>query len=252
MIVGQEDERAKGGRMYQYLYNQYRWRGLVIDRNSSWQAKRAYETVDRVLARLGPAASQLMRRDLYSWRYFIVHSRVRNAGSLPGNHLVIYGGFFKVAQTEEDWATVLGHEIAHIAARHSGERESHGKLAEAAYLAAALGLSAIYGGYPPPIAGHAMNGAQLLVQYGFLLPFSRTHEYEADLIGLMIMAKAGYDPEDAIRFWKRYVSESKRSDVDFFSTHPSNHARLEALKENLPKARPVYRDLSYDPRIAGK
>jgi predicted Zn-dependent protease len=131
----------------------------------------------------------------------------------------------------------MGHEVAHIVARHSGERLSQHVLTEISLTAA----SAALGGADPGRRDNIMAALGLGAMVGIQLPFSRAHEREADEIGLLLMARAGYDPRAAVRVWERLAAESKRRPPEFLSTHPDPEARIAHLREIMPRALEEYR-----------
>jgi len=171
----------------------------------------------------------------FSWSYSLVKDTTANAFCMPGGKVVFYEGIIPYCQTEAGIAVVMGHEIAHVVAKHGNERMSQQMLVETG----------------SQIAGAAVSGktavTQQLVQtvyglgtqVGVLLPYSRKHEYEADHLGLIFMAMAGYNPAEAVTFWER-MSAGKGASTDFLSTHPSDAKRIAALKTLLPEAQKYY------------
>ncbi len=167
------------------------------------------------------------------WEVVLFDDPQANAFALPGNKIGVYTGLLKYARNQHQLAAVMGHELAHVIAGHSNERVS-------SQLATQTGLSiagAILGasGNDPENA-LIMAGIGLGVQYGIILPFSRSHESEADLIGLDLMASSGFDPEQSITLWQN-MSKAGEAPPEFLSTHPSNKTRIAQLSERLPKAR---------------
>jgi predicted Zn-dependent protease len=148
----------------------------------------------------------------------------------PGGKMVMYTGMLKFLKDDDEVAAVIGHEMGHAIARHGSERYSQATLAEAALTA----LGAAVGGreYGPAVVAAAGLGAQV----GVMLPFSRLHEEEADFIGFLAMAKAGYDPQAAIRLWTRMEKEHGSSRLEFLSTHPNPGTRVNNLQALLPYA----------------
>ena len=134
-------------------------------------------------------------------------------------------------------ATVISHEVAHALARHAGERLSQSMLAQAG----GLGLGVALGGMGSVASTAIMQGYSLGTQLGILLPYSRSQEYEADRVGLILMAKAGYDPAQALEFWRRMMTGEKGAKLpQFMSSHPSDASRLQELQAFLPEARKYY------------
>jgi predicted Zn-dependent protease len=159
----------------------------------------------------------------------------QNAFALPGGKVAVYTGIFPVAQSTGGLAVVLGHEIAHALARHGAERMSQGLVAEAGgtFLNAWLGGS--------PSANTVLAAYGLGAQLGVLLPYSRTQESEADHIGLILMARAGYDPREALGFWQRMErSGGGSAPPEFLSTHPSHGTREQQIRDWLPEALRYY------------
>ncbi len=173
----------------------------------------------------------------FQWQYRVVRSREVNAFCLPGGKVVVYTGILPVAETEDGLATVLGHEIGHALAHHGAERMAQQQLVQLGQAAVASSLSDLDPRQQRQVMGLLGAGSQ----FGLLLPFSRKHESEADHLGLLLMAGAGYDPREAILFWQRMekVGGGRRS--EFTSTHPSHEHRVRDLKEWLPEAMQLYR-----------
>ena len=180
-----------------------------------------------------------MEADLanYAWEFNLVKNNTMNAFCMPGGKVVVFEGILPVTQNEVGLAVVLGHEIAHAIAKHSNERMSQQMLVQ--YGASLTdGLLA-----NKPVA--TRNTINLLygigTQYGVMLPYSRKHEYEADQLGLIFLAMAGYDPNQSIAFWERMATNSKGAPAEFMSTHPSDENRIAKLKEQLPEAMKYYK-----------
>jgi len=160
-----------------------------------------------------------------------------NAFAMPGGKVAVYTGIFKVAKTEADLAVVMGHEIAHVAAGHGNERVSQQMLAAGGALALQLGTRDMDSSEQQMIMAAYGAGATL----GVVLPYSRYHESEADEIGLLYAAEAGYDPRAAIGFWERMEAQkSGASPPEFLSTHPSGSTRIRKLNQLMPKAVAAY------------
>jgi len=181
----------------------------------------------------------------YNWEYRVIKGdTVVNAFALPGGKIGVYTGMFRVANTDATLATVIGHEVAHVAANHGAERASAGILANLG----AAGLQAALGSQNPAVMSAIMNAYGVGVNVGGILPFSRTQEAEADRIGLIYMAEAGYDPREAIAFWERMQSKSGGASgpPEFLSTHPSYGTRINNLKQWLPEAMQYYQGSNKD------
>jgi predicted Zn-dependent protease len=172
------------------------------------------------------------------WEFIVLDEPEINAFALPGGKVVVYRGILPVAQNDAGLAAVLGHEIGHVLAHHAGERISRSTLVQAGTGV----LSAAVGGGDP--ATQQTVGALLGAgaTFGLELPFSREQEYEADHIGLVLMARAGYDPREAIVFWQRMqVKAGAGQPPEFFSDHPSDVNRISRLETLMPEAQRYYR-----------
>jgi predicted Zn-dependent protease len=150
---------------------------------------------------------------------------------------VVFDGILPVTKNEVGLAVVLGHEIAHAVAKHSSERMSQQMLAQ--YGAALTGLAVSNKSTATQAVVNSVYG--IGAQYGFMLPYSRKHELEADRLGLIFLAMAGYDPNQAITFWQRMADASKGSIPEFMSTHPSDATRIAQIKQYLPEALTYYK-----------
>ena len=173
----------------------------------------------------------------YAWEFNLVESNEVNAWCMPGGKVVFYTAILPICQDENGIATVMGHEIAHAIAEHGGERMSQSLLVELG----GMGLQAALQNEPALTQQLAMAAFGIGSQVGVLLPFSRLHESEADHLGLIFMAMAGYDPNYAVQFWQRMASQSKSSPPEFLSTHPSDETRIADLKKLLPEAMQYYK-----------
>jgi predicted Zn-dependent protease len=188
--------------------------------------------------RVGQRLAQVADRPEYEWEFRVIASPTANAFCLPGGKVAIYEGILPICQTEGGLATVMSHEVAHALARHGAERVSHG------YLVNGLGtmLSVFMQQAEMTMSTQLMQGYGLASQYGFVLPFSRKHEMEADHVGMMLMARAGYDPSEAPRFWQRFAEANRGGEQpEFLSTHPADERRAESLQAKLADAMALYR-----------
>ena len=193
-------------------------------------------TVNRPVEDTGRRIARVAERPDYKWRFVVIDDpKQQNAFCLPGGKVAVYSGIFPIAQDTNGLAVVLGHEIAHALARHGAERMSQGLAAEAGGTL----LGTILGSSPSTNAVLAAYGVG--AQVGVLLPFSRTQESEADHIGLILMARAGYDPHGALAFWQRMErAAGGGSPPEFLSTHPSHGAREQQIEAWLPEAMRYY------------
>jgi metalloendopeptidase OMA1, mitochondrial len=172
----------------------------------------------------------------FKWAVSVVNSPQVNAFCLPGGKIVVYTGIIPYAKTEAGLAAVMGHEMAHAIARHGSQRLLRTSLAQTALTGASFSMGNMDYGDRQTIMAALGAGAQ----FGVLLPFSREHETEADQMGLIYMARAGYDPHEAISFWTRMSQAGEAQPPEFASSHPSHARRVEDLKEFLPKALSEY------------
>ena len=161
------------------------------------------------------------------------------AFALPGGKIAVYTGIFPVAKTEAGLAAVMGHEVVHALARHGAERMSEGQLTNVAMQVAGAAAGASGGGGLMSQAAMAALGVG--AQVGVLLPFSRKHESEADYIGILLAADAGYDPRESVHLWERMEQlSSGGGSAEFLSTHPGHETRIQHLKEWMPEAMALY------------
>ncbi len=187
--------------------------------------------------KVGERIAAAAQRPDYRWEFVVFEDKEANAFCLPGGKVGIFTGILKYTQDESGLATVISHEVAHALARHAGERMSQSILTQVG----GLGLGVALGALAPGASQAAMTGYNLGTQYGILLPYSRKQEYEADRIGVILMAKAGYDPAKALDFWKRMMAKDKSGKLpQFMSTHPTDASRLQELEAFLPEARKTY------------
>ena len=173
----------------------------------------------------------------FAWEFNLVQSADVNAFCMPGGKIVVYEGILPLMATDDEMAAVLGHEVAHAVAKHANERMSQQVLAEAggAVLQGSLGKKS------ETVQALAGTVYGLGAQYGVMLPFSRKHEYEADHMGLIFMAMAGYNPQSAVAFWTKMAQGKSGSVPEFMSTHPSDANRISELNRYMPEALKYYK-----------
>ena len=172
------------------------------------------------------------------WEFNLVQDDQANAWAMPGGKVVIYSGILKYTQDEAGLATVMSHEIAHAIAQHGNERMSQMLTAQLGGMALDVALR----NKPNETRNMFLTAYGLGAQVGVLLPFSRTQESEADKIGLVFMAMAGYDPRESLNFWKRMEAGSSGGQPpEFLSTHPSHQTRLNNLRKFMPTALKYYK-----------
>lgn len=191
----------------------------------------------QIVERVGMRIASVSGRTDYQWETKVVASDTQNAFCLPGGKIVVYEGILPICQNEAGLAVVMSHEVAHVLARHGGERMSQ--------TAAVSGAQSLVGfvmrNQEQVNRDIVMRAYGLGSQYGLILPYSRKHELEADQIGLMLMAQAGYDPTEAPRFWTRFgASHQGAKPAEFMSTHPSDQRRAADLEKQLPQALQYY------------
>jgi predicted Zn-dependent protease len=170
----------------------------------------------------------------YKWEYNLVESKEVNAWCMPGGKIVFYTGILPVCKDDAGIAAVMGHEVAHALANHGQQRMSAGLLQQVGAVGAAIAAEK----YAPKYQKEAMQAYGAASTVGGMLPFSRAHESEADMIGLTLMAIAGYDPTNAVKVWERMSAQSEgKAPPEFLSTHPSNQTRIDELTALLPQAK---------------
>ena len=171
----------------------------------------------------------------FAWEFRLVADKQINAFCMPGGKIVIYEGILPYTQNEAGLAVVIGHEVAHAIAKHANERISQQMAIQLG--AATVGSLLSKSSETVQSIGDLVFG--LGTQYGLMLPYSRKNEYEADYIGIILMAMAGYDPGSAVSFWER-MSEEGSSTLEFMNTHPSDEKRIKEIKKRLPEAMQYY------------
>lgn len=172
----------------------------------------------------------------YQWQFTLVNDKTPNAFCLPGGKVVVYDGILPYTTNETGLAVVLGHEIAHAVAKHSNERISQQMLLQTGGSV----LNALMGSQSAETQNIVASIYGLGSNYGVMLPFSRKQEYEADKLGLIFMAMAGYDPAEAVAFWSRMSNGSSASVPEFMSTHPADANRIAYIKSILPEVKSSY------------
>jgi len=173
----------------------------------------------------------------YAWEFNLIESDQVNAWCMPGGKVAFYTGILPVCQDDTGIAVVMGHEIAHAIAEHGSERMSH----QIAVQMGGMALSEATKSKPEETQAIYMSVFAVGAQYGAMLPYSRKHESEADHIGLIFMAMAGYDPREAPKFWRRMSAGGGGAPPEFMSTHPSDETRIRQLNENMSEALGYYR-----------
>ena len=219
-----QQEQALGLQSYQQ----------VLSQSQTINSGPELEMVQRVVKRLAGATGDAGKD--FDWQVSLVQSDQVNAFCLPGGKIVVYTGILPVANTEAALATVLGHEMAHATSRHGAQRVFEQNLTQTAIAGLAGSLSDMDYEKQRAILGAFGAGAQ----YGVLMPFSRNHESEADHIGLIYMARAGFDPRESLAFWKLMEESSGSQPPQLLSDHPSHGTRIQQLESWMPKALEEY------------
>lgn len=204
------------------------------------------QNYNNAVTRVGNRIAAVSHSQYADWDFKVIDDDEQiNAFALPGGKVAVYTGILPVAQTNAGLATVMAHEVAHVAARHGGERVSTAVLAQLG----AVGVAAAMGGSDPYVYEAVMQAYGLGANVGVFLPFGRSQESEADRIGLIYMAKAGYDPREAIGFWERMeaASQGKSGPPEFLSTHPGYQTRIQNLKRWMPEAMTYYNNAAKAP-----
>ncbi len=226
-----DDEKALGLEAYQQILQQERPvdPSLPIAREVQSIADRLIAKVDVVEAAL--AAEHGMQPTRFSqsfdWEVNVIESDQANAFCLPGGKMAVYTGLVPVAQNEDAMAVVMGHEIAHALLRHGAQRMAQQRLSQVGQMAGAMS------GMDPQQQQMVMAA----MGYGYLLPYARKHETEADEVGLMLAAAACFDPREAVPLWERMGEASGgQAQPEFSSTHPNPGTRIQNLQAMMPRA----------------
>ncbi|MFV0563817.1 M48 family metallopeptidase [Malaciobacter mytili] len=216
ILISQEEELALGESSYKKTLTESK---VIKNTKDSNKVKQIGEKIAKV-------ANQ---KD-YKWEFNLIENEAKNAFCLPGGKVVVYTGILKVAKNDDQLATVISHEIAHALARHGAERVSASMLSQGIQVLGNIALST-----QAPQYSKTFNIAYGLgSQYGVLMPYGRMQESEADEIGIYLMYKAGYNLNEALKFWEN-MSEGKKESIEFFSTHPNSTTRIENIKNIIKK-----------------
>jgi len=211
---------------------------LSSNTEQTQMVKRAGSRIQAALERYCVENYCSEKLDGYQWEFNLVEDPNVNAWCMPGGKVVVYTGMLPIAQGEAGLAVVMGHEIAHAFAKHGSERMTQGLLLDMGGMA----LEKAVATRPAQTQELFKLSYGLGTQLGVLLPYSRLHENEADQLGLIFMAMAGYDPHEAVAFWQRMSAEKKRPRLpQFLSTHPADETRIQNIKDLIPEAMQYYR-----------
>ena len=225
-----EQESALGLQSYQQ----------VLAQSQTVDSGPQLDMVKRVSSRLAAATGKASQG--FDWRVSLIREDKVNAFCLPGGKIVVYTGILPVTQNEASLATVLGHEMAHATSRHGAQRVFEQNLSQTAMMGVAGSLSDMDYEKQRAILGALGAGAQ----FGILMPFGRKQESEADHIGLIYMARAGFDPRESIGFWERMERVGGEQPPEFLSTHPSHGTRIQQLQGWMPQAIEEYNKSSHN------
>ncbi|MBB1471569.1 MULTISPECIES: M48 family metallopeptidase [unclassified Luteimonas] len=226
-----EDEKALGLQAYEEILSTER----PVDPNLPI-AREIREIAQRLIAKVPEVEAALAAENGqqapgfsagFEWDVNVIQSEQANAFCLPGGKMAVYTGLVPVAQNDDAMAVVMGHEIAHALLRHGAQRMAQQKLTQVGQMAGAMS------GMDPQQQQMVMAA----MGYGYLLPYARKHETEADVVGLMLAAAACYDPQEAVPLWERMsASSGGEAPPEFSSTHPNPGTRIENLQSLMPKA----------------
>ena len=228
VALSEEQESALGLQSYEEVLSE----SDVVSQGP--EVERVKRVMSRLIAATGDAGKSL------DWQVSVVRDTEANAFCLPGGKMVVYTGILPIAQTDAGLATVLGHEMGHATSRHGSQRLLESKLADTLLTGAQASLAFSDMDSRHKIEVMAALGAG--TKFGVLLPFSRKHESEADEVGLYYMARAGYEPHEALAFWQRMEQSSGPGGqpLQFLSTHPSHGTRIEGLESHMQRAEEEY------------
>jgi len=220
-------------------YSEYMSKNTTItDTDDARMVKRVGQRIQHAVEKYFSEHNMPNRLEGYKWEFNLIADKSINAWCMPGGKVAVYSGILPIAKNETGLAVVMGHEIAHAVAKHGDERMSQGLITEMGGMLLAEGLSK----KPEETANLFMAAYGIGTQVGIMLPYSRFHESEADRLGLIFMAMAGYNPREAVDFWKR-MAEAKQgaSPPEFLSTHPADATRIRNIEQLIPEAMTYYR-----------
>lgn len=170
------------------------------------------------------------------WEVVVFDSEQVNAFALPGGKIGVYTGILNVTENQDQLGAIIGHEVGHVIEHHSNERLSANKLSNIGMAVATVAV----GASDLENKGLWMAGLGVGVQYGVIMPYSRAHESEADIVGQDLMARSGFDPQAGIALWQNMDKLSQGAPAEFMSTHPSNQTRIKQLSEHLGQSMAYY------------
>jgi predicted Zn-dependent protease len=217
----------------------------VLSRSSLSTNAAQKQNVTEVGQKIAQAAEDFMKENgmenelpNYKWEFNLIEDpKTVNAFCMPGGKIVVYTGILPVTQDKNGLATVMSHEVAHAIANHGGERMSQQLVVQAG----GMGLAQLIRSKPAQAQKIMMQVYGAGAQVGVLLPYSRGHESEADHIGLILMARAGYDPKTAVAFWERMNNLGGAKPPELLSTHPATSRRISDIEKEIPEAEKYYK-----------
>lgn len=230
-----------GSQMSAMAVDQYK---QVLNQSKIVSGTAQSKMVKDVGARISAAVEQYLRQKghaemikEFAWEFNLIEENIANAWCMPGGKVAFYTGIMGICQDELGVAVVMGHEVAHAVAKHGSERMSQGLVQQFGGMALQVAIK----DKPSETQSLYMAAYGIGSQYGAMLPFSRLHESEADEMGLVFMAMAGYDPREAPKFWERMAAQSGgAAPPEFMSTHPSHNTRISDLNKQMAKAYTIY------------
>jgi predicted Zn-dependent protease len=234
-LVSSQELNTMGFEAYRDFLSKHQ---VVRNTPAALMVQRAGGNIQRAVGLFFAQKGMSSRLSGYAWEFSLVQDKAKNAWCMPGGKVCVYTGILPVTRDENGLAVVMGHEIAHAVANHSSERMSQQLLVQmgGAALSTAMAQS------PQQTQSLFLNLFGVGSQVGLMLPYSRIHESEADRLGLIFMAMAGYDPRGALAFWQRMAaSQQGQASSEFLSTHPSDATRINNLKVYIPEALKYYR-----------
>lgn len=232
---------VSSGELMQMANSQYK---QFLDESKVVRGSAEANRVKNIGTKLARAVETYMNENGYAeniegfeWEFNLVNSEQVNAFCMPGGKVAVYTGILPVCKTDAGLATVMGHEIAHAIAHHGGERMSQSLAAQGVQIAANVALS----DKDPKVLNTFNSLYGVGANVGYLLPNSRRQESEADRLGLIFMAMAGYDPAEATGFWQRMSAGAGQKPPELLSTHPSDERRIRDIQAHVPEAMKYYR-----------
>ncbi len=230
------------GEMLSMSYSEYdqvlKQSKLSTDQKATEMIKRVGHRIQKAVEDYAQQKGWANRLEGYHWEFNLIESEQVNAWCMPGGKVAFYTGILPICENEVGVAVVMGHEVAHAVAEHGNERVSQGLLANFGSAALSIALK----DKPKETRNLWLGAFGIGTAVGVLLPFSRSHESEADHMGLIFMAMAGYDPNAAVSFWQRMAAKKGgQAPPEFLSTHPSDETRIADIKKHLPEALKYYK-----------